>query len=167
MPTAGWATCSTSGGAISSHRYGHKTYMGNGTEIDMAGRPAYVNDLRGYSMFCAVVRDSVPTRLKHVVINDAETPRVTVARRARRALVSWIRRRRHQSSTYTAMRSIGASSSEPLNGAEVGSATQCSPRAARRPPLSTAPAARGSHRIGHPGFHRGRGGQLQPVCGSG
>jgi len=25
-------------------------------------------------MFCAVVRDSLPTRLKHVVINDAKTP---------------------------------------------------------------------------------------------
>jgi hypothetical protein len=34
----------------------------------------YVNDLRGYSMFRAVVRDSLPTRLNHVVINDAETP---------------------------------------------------------------------------------------------
>src|SRR5271155_3031174 len=37
--------------------------------------PVYVNDLRGYSMFRAVVGDSLPTRHKVVVvINDAETP---------------------------------------------------------------------------------------------
>jgi hypothetical protein len=36
--------------------------------------PIYVNDLRGYSMFRAVVRDSFPTRIIHVVvITDAET----------------------------------------------------------------------------------------------
>src|SRR5271169_2176574 len=37
--------------------------------------PVYVNDLRGYSMFRAVVGDSLPTRHEvAVVINDAETP---------------------------------------------------------------------------------------------
>ena len=37
--------------------------------------PVYVNDLRRYSMFRAVVRDSLPTPLDVVVINDAEAPR--------------------------------------------------------------------------------------------
>ena len=47
----------------------------HGVELDLADRTVYVNDRRGYSTFHAVVRDSLPTRLKHAVINDAG-PRV-------------------------------------------------------------------------------------------
>ena len=61
MPTATWASCSTSGDAVSRHRYGHETYIGKRYR-DRRGRPyRYFNDLHGYSMFHAVVRDSLPT----------------------------------------------------------------------------------------------------------
>jgi hypothetical protein len=49
----------------------------NGIETDVADRSVYVNHLRGYSMFHAVVRDSLPTRLRHAVINDAKPPLYT------------------------------------------------------------------------------------------
>ena len=36
--------------------------------------PVYVNNLRGYAMLRAVVRDSLPTTCMEVVIDNAETP---------------------------------------------------------------------------------------------
>jgi hypothetical protein len=59
----------------------------NGIEIDMADRTRLCQQSPRILHVSRGSRDSLPTRLEHSVVNDAETPE-TAEGRARRALVS-------------------------------------------------------------------------------